>query len=66
MHGARWLLLAMLALLHGALLFGVESPWARSLLLAHMGLFLIWQPLWRGEREVGPGALAFIALAAIA
>lgn len=65
LHGARWLLLAMLVLLHGALLFGVESPWARSLLLAHMGLFLIWQPLWRGEHEVGPGALAFIALASV-
>ena len=65
LHGARWLLLAMLVLLHGALLFGVESPWARSLLLAHMGLFLIWQPLWRGEREVGLAALAFIALAAV-
>lgn len=62
---ARWLLLAMLVLLQGALLLGMESPWARPLLLAHMGLFLIWQPLWRGEREVGPGALAFIALAAV-
>jgi signal transduction histidine kinase len=65
LHGARWLLLAMLGLLHGALLFGVESLWARSLLLAHVGLFLIWQPLWRGEREVGPGALAFIGFAAV-
>ncbi len=62
---ARWLLLGMLLLLHGALLFGVESPWARSLLLAHMGLFLIWQPLWRGERELGPVALTLIVLAAV-
>lgn len=60
----RWLLLAMLALLHGVMLFGVESPWSHPLLLAHLGLFLIWQPLWRGEGEVGRGALAFIALAA--
>lgn len=60
----RWLLLAMLGLLHGAMLFGVASPWAHPLLLAHLGLFLLWQPLWHGERDVGRDALAFIALAA--
>lgn len=60
----RWLLLAMLGLLHGAMLFGVGSPWASPLLLAHLGLFLLWQPLWHGEREVGRGMLAFITLAA--
>jgi len=60
----RWLLLAMLALLHGVMLLGVDSPWAHPLLLAHLGLFLLWQPLWHGERKVGYGAFAFIALAA--
>lgn len=60
----RWLLLMLLALLHGALLLGMDSPWAPPLLLAHLGLFLIWQPLWRGERALGPGVLASIALAA--
>lgn len=65
LHSTRWLLLAMLVLLHGTLLFGVESPWASSLLLAHMGLFLIWQPLWRGERELGAVALTLIACAAL-
>lgn len=61
----RWLSLAMLGLLHGALLLGVGSPLVHPLLLAHLGLFLLWQPLWRGEREVGAGALVFIALAAM-
>jgi len=60
----RWLLLAMLALLHGALMLGVESLWARPILLAHLGLFLLWQPLWRGESQVGGSALVFITLAA--
>jgi signal transduction histidine kinase len=64
LHSGRWLLLAMLGLLHGALMLGVKSPWASSLLLAHLGVFLLWQPMWRGEREVGRRALAFIALAA--
>jgi signal transduction histidine kinase len=60
----RWLLLAMLLTLHGTLLFGVDSPWVYPLLFAHLGLFLLWQPLWRGESEVGGGAQAFIVLAA--
>ncbi len=62
----RWLLLPMLWLLHGALLLGMHNPWVHPLLLAHLGLFLLWQPLWRGEREVGYGALVIIVLAAIA
>jgi len=61
----RWLLLAMIGLLHGALLLGVKNPWVHPLLLAHLGLFLLWQPLWRGEREVGRGALVFLMLASI-
>ena len=60
----HWLLLAMLMLLHSVMLLGVDSPWSHPLLLAHLGLFLLWQPLWHGEREVGYGAFAFIALAA--
>jgi len=66
LQNGRWLLLAMLWPLHAALLLGVESVWVHPLLLAHFGLFLLWQPLWRGERRVGRGAFAFIALAAAA
>lgn len=66
LHTGRWLLLAMLWILHAALMLGVQSPWAHPLLLAHLGLFLLWQPLWRGERKVGRGALGFIALSAAA
>lgn len=65
LHTGRWLLLAMIVLLHGVLLLGVESPWAHPLLLAHLGMFLLWQPLWRGEQEVGRGALAFIIVASV-
>ena len=39
----------MLVLLHAVFWLGVEHMWARPLLLAHLGLFLIWQPLWRSE-----------------
>ncbi len=66
LHNSRWLLLAMLWLLQGVLLLGVQSPWVHPLLLTHFGLFLLWQPLWRSERRVGPGAFIIIALAAVA
>ena len=64
LRARRWLLLAMLGLLHGLMLLGIGSVWAHPLLLAHLGLFLLWQPLWRGEQKVGRGGLAFITLAA--
>ena len=66
LNNSRWLLLAMLWLLHGALLFGVKSPWVHPLLITHFGLFLLWQPLWRGEHRVGLSGFVFIALVAVA
>jgi signal transduction histidine kinase len=53
----------MLGLLHVALWLGIDSIWVRPLLLTHLGLFLLWQPLWGGEREVRPGGIIFIACA---
>lgn len=58
---SRWLLLAMLVSLHLALWLEVDNIWARPLLLTHFGLFLLWQPLWRGEREMSAGGVMFIA-----
>ena len=66
LSNSRWLLLAMLWLLHGALLLGVSSAWVHPLLITHFGLFLLWQPLWRGEHRVGFSGFVFIALAAVA
>lgn len=55
----------MLVLLHVALAAGLEDSWSRPLLLVHMGLFLLWQPLWRTELRLTPGAVTFIALVTI-
>ena len=44
--------MAMLVTLHIALLIGVGSIWSRPFLFAHLGLFLLWQPLWRGEGKL--------------
>src|ERR1035437_7806099 len=60
-----WLAVALLATLHLALWFGIHSPWARSLLITHIGLFLLWQPLWRGESKLRPGSILFIGAASV-
>ena len=52
----RLLSLAMLVTLHLALWAGVESIWSRPLLFAHLGLFLLWQPLWRGDGKLRTGS----------
>src|SRR5689334_25091851 len=48
----RLVVVAMLLLLHIAVFRGVADPWARALLLAHLGLLLLWQPFLRGEQRV--------------
>jgi len=56
----------MLALLHVVALRGVADGGARALLLAHLGLLLLWQPFVRGERQVTLAQAVFIALFATA
>jgi len=48
----RLVVVAMLALLHVAVVRGVSDPWARALLLAHLGLLLLWQPFVRAEQRI--------------
>ncbi|HLP98411.1 MAG TPA: sensor histidine kinase [Sideroxyarcus sp.] len=60
MRSSRWLSFAMLVVLHLALWLGTASLWMRPLVLMHLGLFLLWQPLWRGESKLRPGGAAFI------
>lgn len=43
---------AVLFTLHGAIAWDIHEWWARGLMMAHFGLFLIWQPVWRGERRI--------------
>lgn len=42
----------MLLALHASLAFGVQEWWSRAFLLAHFGFFLIWQPVWLGDRKL--------------
>jgi signal transduction histidine kinase len=47
----HWLSM-MLVALHGGLILELAEPLARALLTTHFGLFLLWQPLWRGEQRL--------------
>ncbi len=60
----RIVVVAMLALLHVAVFRGVADPWARALLLAHLGLLLLWQPFLRAEQRVSPMQGFILALVA--
>jgi signal transduction histidine kinase len=60
---SHWWMGLMLITLHGALAWGIETWWARGLMLAHFGFFLMWQPVWRADREISAiSALLIIAV----
>ncbi|MFN2644524.1 MAG: sensor histidine kinase [Burkholderiales bacterium] len=63
----RWQLVvvAMLLLLHVAVFRGVADPWARALLLAHLGLVLLWQPFVRAEQRVSGAQGAMLLVIAL-
>ena len=62
---ARWLGLMLLAL-HAAVVLDPEAVPTRAFLLAHYGLFLLWQPLVRSEARIEPRqALPVFAMAAL-
>jgi signal transduction histidine kinase len=62
----RFVVIAMLLLLHIAVFRGVADPWARALLLAHLGLLLLWQPFLRAEQRVSPTQGFILSLFAFA
>ena len=58
----RWLMLAMLVCLHFAATRGVEDIWARGLMMAHLGLFLVWQPFIQAGQRLKISEVVLIAL----
>jgi len=61
MTSRRWLLLGMLILLQLAMMGGIQDPLSRPLLVAHLGVFLLWQPVWQAELRVRAGATLLVA-----
>jgi signal transduction histidine kinase len=62
----RFVVIAMLVLLHVAVLRGTADGWARALLLAHLGLLLLWQPFLSSEQQISVPQGFFIAAGAVA
>ncbi|MEM7406782.1 MAG: ATP-binding protein [Pseudomonadota bacterium] len=56
----------MLLLLHAALWGELAGAASRSLMLAHLGLFLLWQPIWRREERLQASASAIAVLLILA
>ena len=48
----QWFLGLMLLALHAVLLLEIDNWLARAFVLSHFGLFLLWQPIWGGERNL--------------
>src|SRR2546421_1583822 len=61
----RALFVVMLVSLHLASMWGTEDYWARGLMLAHFGLFILWQPFMRGEHRLTSAQVAAIATVAL-
>src|SRR3989442_3601141 len=61
----RGLFLVMLVSLHLAAMWGTEDFWARGLMLAHFGLFILWQPFMRSEHRLTSAQVAAIAAIAL-
>ena len=64
-HYWRLILVGMLLTLHIAVVRGVSDPWARALLLAHLGLLLLWQPFMRVEQRVSLAQGVVLAIGAL-
>jgi len=62
----RFLLVGMLVLLHLAAMRGTEDIWARGMMMAHLGLFFIWQPFMQGGQRLKVSEVVLISLITIA
>jgi hypothetical protein len=56
----RWVVIAMLLALHGALISPSGSDYERVWLLIHFGLFLLWQPFVNTDRALNRLAVAML------
>jgi signal transduction histidine kinase len=52
----------MLLALHVGVAWGLDSALSSALITAHFGLFLLWQPLWRGAGDL-PASQVLLVLA---
>lgn len=58
----HWLLASMLLVLHAAIDAGFESALSRALMVTHLGLFFLWQPIWQKDERLHLPMVLFIGL----
>jgi len=55
----------MLLLLHAAYVWGQGEAWGQAMVLAHYGVFLLWQPFFSGQQHLPwPRAIGVLAVGA--
>jgi hypothetical protein len=62
---AAWrsvLFVALLTLLHMVVLLGPVNPVARTMFIAHLGLFILWQPFVRSDQRLSAVMVASLAV----
>ncbi len=57
----RWVLVALLVVLHLTLLAGADSTVGLMCWIVDVGFFILWQPFIQSERKLGAGTLCLIA-----
>jgi len=60
LNSRRWVVLAMLLALHEALITDPGGNFQRIWLLVHFGLFLMWQPFFETDQELGRYAVGLL------
>jgi signal transduction histidine kinase len=58
----RWVLIALLVVLHLTLLAGSSTAVGLMCWLVDVGLFILWQPFIQTERKLDPGTLLLVVL----
>ncbi len=63
-HG-NLILACLLVLLHAAFVWGLGDAWGQGMVIAHYGLFLLWQPFFSGQQHLPwPRAIGVLAVGA--
>ena len=63
-HGNR-ILAFMLICLHAAVVWGHGQAWGQAMILAHYGIFLLWQPFFSGQQDLPwPRAIGVLGVGA--
>lgn len=56
----QWALGLMLLSLHVVLVWGIDTPIQKILLVCHYGFFLLWQPIWKGKERLSASSVLII------